>query len=88
MKLECFSLNSLCYVFPLLRRITDKVLNNDSSNKETFGCPPAVSEFSDIKNELTLMVNNIEFRNINNDFQKKLKNTSMRLKRVIKYLPL
>ena len=51
----------------------------NGNNKETYGfksikCPPSVPELSDFESELTLMVNNIEFRNINNDFQKKLKN--------------
>ena len=49
----------------------------NDNNKETFGFKsikysPSVPELSDFESELTLMVNNIEFRNINNDFQKKL----------------
>ena len=48
----------------------------NDNNKETFGfksikCPPSVPELSDFESELTVMVNNIEIRNINNDFQKK-----------------
>ena len=49
------------------------------NKKEIFGikstkCPPLVPELSDFESKLTLMVNNTEFRNIKNDFQKKLKN--------------
>ena len=47
----------------------------NDSKKGAFGfklikCPPPVPELSDFKSGLRLMVNNIEFRNINNDFQK------------------
>ena len=34
-------------------------------------CPPTVSELSDFESELTLMVNNIKFRDINNYIQNK-----------------
>ena len=49
----------------------------DSIRKETYGfnsckCPPNVDELSDFENELMLLVKNIEFRNINNNFQKNL----------------
>ena len=50
----------------------------DSTQKETYGfnsskCPPIVDELSDFENELMFLAKNIEFRNINNSFQKKLK---------------
>ena len=35
-------------------------------------CPPIVDELSDFENELMFLVENIEFRNINNSFQKNL----------------
>ena len=43
------------------------------NKKEIFGikttkCPPLVPELSGFESKLTLMVNNIEFRNIKNDF--------------------
>ena len=66
----------------------------NDNNKETF-CfklikfPPTVSELSDFESKLTLMVNNMEFHNNDNDFHKKLnKKPSMRLELVIKYLSL
>ena len=59
-----------------ITRVLGKLNDN---NKETFGFKsikysPSVPELSDFESGLTLMVNNTEFRNINNDFQKKLKN--------------
>ena len=48
----------------------------NDNNKETF-CfklikfPPTVSELSDFESKLTLMVNNMEFHNNDNDFHKK-----------------
>ena len=68
--------------------------------KKTFGFksikfPPTVlsdlsdtNKLSDFESELTLKINNIEYRNINNWFKKKSTMTSMRLKLVIKYLSL
>ena len=51
----------------------------DSSEKQTFGfrsrnCPPAVEELANFEDDLMLMTKNVEFRNINNTFQEKLKN--------------
>ena len=47
----------------------------DSTRKETYGfnsCkrPPIVDELSDFENELMFLLRNIEFRNINNNFQR------------------
>ena len=63
----------------------------NDNNKENFGlksikCPPAVSELLDFESKLTLIVNNKEFSNTNNDFQNNSKMTWMRLKLLIKYL--
>ena len=63
----------------------------NDNNKETFGfksikCPSSVPELSGFESELTVMVNNIEFRNINNDFQKKLKNDINEIKTCNKIL--
>ena len=73
----------------VVKRIRWKALEihgklNDN-NKEKFGfksikCPPTVSKLPNFESELTLMVNNVEFRNINNDFQKKLKNNINEIK--------
>ena len=51
----------------------------DSSEKQTFGfrsrnCPPAVEELANFEDDLMLMTKNVEFRNINNTFQEKLRN--------------
>ena len=59
-----------------ITRVLGKLNDN---NKETFGFKsikysPSVPELSDFESGLALMVNNTEFCNINNDFQKKLKN--------------
>ena len=60
----------------------------NDNNKETFvyKYPPSVPELSDFKGELTLLVSNIEFRNINNDFQKKLKSDINEIKTCNKIL--
>ena len=51
----------------------------DSSEKQTLGfrsrnCPPAVEELANFEDDLMLMTKNVEFKNINNTFQEKLKN--------------
>ena len=65
----------------------------NDNNKETFGFksmkyPPSASELSDFESELTLIVNNIECFNINNYFQKKLKNDINEIKTCKKYYSL
>ena len=79
----------------VVKRMRLKVLEfrgkRNDNNKETFGiksikCPPTVSELSDFESELTLMVNNMEFRNIKNDFQRKLKNDINEIKTCDKIL--
>ena len=56
----------------------------DSTRKETYGfnsckCPRIVDELSDFENELIFLVKNIEFRNINNSFQKNLNDDIKRI---------
>ena len=56
----------------------------DSTRQETYGftsckCPPTVEELSDFENELLFFVKNIEFRNINNSFQKNLNDDIKRI---------
>ena len=63
----------------------------NDNNKGRFGFksrknPPSVPELSDFESELTLMVNNIKFRNVNNDFHKKLKNDINEIKTCNKIL--
>ena len=63
----------------------------NDNNKERFGFksrknPPSVPELSDFESELTVMVNNIKFHNINNDFHKKLKNDINEIKTCYKIL--
>ena len=50
----------------------------DDNNRKTYDfkslkCPPAVTEMKNFENELLLMIKNIEFRNVKNYFQEKLK---------------
>ena len=50
----------------------------DDNNRKTYGfkslkCPPVVTEMKSFENELLLMIKNIEFRNVKNYFQEKLK---------------
>ena len=63
----------------------------NDNNKGRFGFksrknPPSVPELSDFESELTVMVNNIKFRHINNDFHKKLKNDINEIKTCNKIL--
>ena len=49
-----------------------------STGKETYGfrsrkCPPVVKELSKFEEDLLTMIGNIEFRVVNNDFQRKMK---------------
>ena len=50
----------------------------DGNNKNTYGfkslkCSPPVNEMKNFENELLLLVRNIEFKNVQKEFQKKLK---------------
>ena len=50
----------------------------ESTDKLTYGfktrhCPPVVDELTNFENDLMLMIKNIQFKNIKNDFQNKLK---------------
>ena len=53
-------------------------LLSDNNNNQIFGfqsikCPPAVNKLADFEKEMMLMVKNIQFPKINNNFQQKLK---------------
>ena len=65
--------------------------NLDDSKKNMCGfkslkCPPPVNQMKNFENDLLLMVKNIEFKNVKNEFQEKWKRTLMKLKLVIKRL--
>ena len=50
----------------------------DGNNKNTYGfkslkCPPPVNKMKNFENELLLMIKNIEFKNVKNEFQERLK---------------
>ena len=50
----------------------------DGNKKNRYGfkslkCPPPVNEMKNLENELLLMVRNIEFKNVKNEFQEKVK---------------
>ena len=51
----------------------------NSNNVESYGfksvkCPPAIQEMTDFEDDLQQMIKNVEFRQISNSFQGKLKN--------------
>ena len=53
--------------------------NLESTEKETYGfksrnCPPIVEEVANFEHDVMMMIKNIQFKNINNDFQTKLRN--------------
>ena len=55
------------------------------SDKETYGfkskkCPPVVNELSKFEEDLMKIIKNIEFRNVNNEFQKKMKEDMKNIK--------
>ena len=67
----------------LLKRMIWKTLQFqgklESDNKETYGfksrkCPNGVDELTKFEDDLMLMIENIEFRNVSNTFQDQLKN--------------
>ena len=63
----------------------------DSTRKKTYDfnsckCPPIVDELSDFENELMLLVKNIEFRYVNNNFQKTLNGDMKRINTTEKVL--
>ena len=52
---------------------------NSNGNVESYGfksvkCPPAIQEMTDFENDLQQIIENVEFRQISNNFQGKLKN--------------
>ena len=51
----------------------------DQNRTETYGfktnkCPPAIEELSEFESDLVLMIENIQFRAVRNNFLAKLKN--------------
>ena len=53
--------------------------NLESTEKETYGfksrnCSPIVEEVANFEHDVMMMIKNIQFKNINNDFQTKLRN--------------
>ena len=80
----------------VLKRMRWKVLEflgklDNDSQKETYGfkslkCPPAITELADFENDMMLMVKNVQFRQICNTFQNKLKSDIDEIKKVTKCL--
>ena len=77
-----YILSLMSKVERVIKRMRWKVLefqgNLDDNKKNTYGfkslkCPPPVNEMKNFENELLLMVKNIEFKNVKNEFQEKLK---------------
>ena len=66
-------------------------LSSDNNNNQTFGfqstkCPPPVNELTDFEKDMMLMVRNIQFGKINNNFQQKLKEDIKDIKSINKVL--
>ena len=58
----------------------------NSNNVESYGfksvkCPPAIPEMTDFENDLQQMIKNVEFRQLSNSFQEKLKNDIEHIKK-------
>ena len=80
----------------VLKRMRWKVLEfhgklDNDSQKETYGfnslkCPPAIIELADFENYMMLMVKSVQFRQIRNTFQNKLKSDIDEIKKVTKCL--
>ena len=63
----------------------------DSKEKETYGfrsrdCPPIVEEVAYFENDLIMMIKNIQFKYIKNDFQTKLKEDILNIQKCEKVL--
>ena len=63
----------------------------ESTEKETYGfksrnCPPIVGEVANFEHDLMMMIKNIQFTNIKNDFQTKLKNDTSDIQKCEKAL--
>ena len=64
-------------------------LSSDNNNNQTFGfpstkCPPPANELADFEKDMMLMVKNIQFRKISNNFQRKLKDDIRDIKSINK----
>ena len=63
----------------------------DPTEKETYGyrsrnCPPIVEEVANFENDLMMMIKNIQFKYIKNDFQTKLKEDILNIQKEEKVL--
>ena len=63
----------------------------ESTEKETYGfksrnCPPIVEEAANFEHDLMMMIKNMQFTKINNDFQTKLKNDISEIQKCEKVL--
>ena len=63
----------------------------NSNNIESYGfklgkCLPAIQEMTDFENDLQQMIKSVEFRQICNSFQEKLKNDIEHIKKVTRFL--
>ena len=64
-------------------------LSSDNNNNQTFGfpstkCVPPANELADFEKDMMLMVKNIQFRKISNNFQQKLKDDIRDIKSINK----
>ena len=64
-------------------------LLSDNNRNQTFGfqstnCPPPVNELADFEKDKMLMVKNIQFRKIHNNFQQKVKDDIKDMKSINK----
>ena len=63
----------------------------ESTEKETYGfksrtCPPIVEEVANFEHDLMMMIKNIQFKYIKNDFQKQLKKDILEIQKCEKVL--
>ena len=60
-------------------------LDSNSNKNKTYGfrslkCPPAVEEMAQFENDLLLLIKNLEFKKVHNDFQMKLRDDIKEIK--------
>ena len=60
-------------------------LDSNSNKNKTYGfrslkCPPAVEEMAQFENDLLLLINNVEFNKIHNNFQERLRENIKQIK--------
>ena len=89
-----YKIHSISKTEKFIKRIRWKALEFlgklESTEKETYGfksrnCPPIVEEVANFEHDLMMMIKNIQFKYIKNDFQKQLKKNISKFRNVKRF---